>query len=171
VGYEEGADEKALAYAKKKPDIVAGSMAEFTKERYGVDVLKVEVPINMKYVEGTKSFGGQKAYSREEAKALFLKAATSSTKPFIYLSAGVSNDEFTESLALAAESGVRYAGVLCGRATWKDGMAVYGKEGAAAFRRWLETKGVENIDNVNLALKPASPWFSFYGAKSADELA
>ena len=52
------------------------------------------------------------------------------TKPFIYLSAGVSNAEFTESLALAAESGVRFSGVLCGRATWKDGIPVYAKEGA-----------------------------------------
>ena len=105
VGYEEGADEKGLEYAKKKPDIVKDSMAEFTKDRYGVDVLKVEVPINMKFVEGAKSFGGQKAYTRKEAMQLFLDAATAATKPFIYLSAGVSNAEFNESLALAAESG------------------------------------------------------------------
>ncbi len=30
-------------------------MAEFTKDRYGVDVMKVEVPINMKFVEGAKA--------------------------------------------------------------------------------------------------------------------
>ena len=58
VGYEEGADEKGLAYAKKKPHIVTESMREFSKARYGVDVLKVEVPVNMKFVEGTKSFKG-----------------------------------------------------------------------------------------------------------------
>src|SRR4249920_4001620 len=67
VGYEEGADEKGLEFAKKKPQIVTGSMAEFTKERYGVDVMKVEMPINMKFVEGAKAFGGQKAYSKQEA--------------------------------------------------------------------------------------------------------
>jgi tagatose 1,6-diphosphate aldolase len=171
VGYDEGLDEKGLEYAKKKPEIVTGSMAEFTKDRYGVDVLKVEVPINMKFVEGAKAFGGQAAYTRDQAKQLFLKSAKVVTKPFIYLSAGVSNAEFTESLALAAESGVRFAGVLCGRATWKDGMAVYGKQGGGAFRAWLEKQGVENIKNVNAALKPASPWFSFYGATSADQLA
>lgn len=171
VGYEEGADEKGLAYAKKKPDVVAGAMAEFTKDRYGVDVMKVEVPINMKFVEGAAANkSGEVAYTREEAKALFLKATEASTKPFIYLSAGVSNAEFTESLALAGESGVRFSGVLCGRATWKDGMPVYAKEGADAFRRWLETKGVENIQNVNAALKVAKPWFSFYGAASVDDL-
>src|SRR6476620_1646289 len=162
VGYEEGIDEKGLEFAKKKPEIVTASMAEFTKDRYGVDVMKVEVPINMQFVEGAKSFKGQKAYTRDEAKQLFLKCAKVATKPFIYLSAGVSNAEFTESLALAAESGVKFSGVLCGRATWKDGMSVYAKQGAAAFRKWLEGQGVENIKNVNAALKPASQWYSFY---------
>jgi tagatose 1,6-diphosphate aldolase len=172
VGYEEGADEKGLEYAKKKPSIVTGAMKEFTKDRYGVDVMKVEIPVNMKFVEGSKaSGGGPAAYSRKEAANWFLEAAKVSTKPFIYLSAGVSNAEFTEGLQLAAESGVNYSGVLCGRATWKDGISVFAKDGAGAFRQWLDTKGVENIKNVNEAIKPAHPWFSFYGAKSADELA
>ena len=158
VGYEEGADEKGVEYAKKKPEIVTASMAEFTKDRYGVDVMKVEVPINMKYVEGARAYAGAKAYTRDEARQYFLSAAKVATKPFIYLSAGVSNAEFTESLALAAESGVKFAGVLCGRATWKDGIPVYAKQGAEAFRAWLSTKGVENINNVNAALKAATPW-------------
>src|SRR6185436_14863450 len=128
-------------------------MREFTKDRYGVDVMKVEIPINMQYVEGAKSNKtGQVAYTRAEARQKFLDAATATDKPFIYLSAGVSNAEFTEGLGLAAESGVKYSGVLCGRATWKDGMAIYGKQGAAAFRTWLEQQGVENIKNVNAAL-------------------
>src|SRR5213082_3754708 len=36
VGYEEGADEKGLEFARKKPEIVKASMREFSKERYGV---------------------------------------------------------------------------------------------------------------------------------------
>src|ERR1700742_3609993 len=44
VGYAvDGGDEKYLAYAKIKPDVVSCSMAEFGKARYNVDVLKVEV--------------------------------------------------------------------------------------------------------------------------------
>lgn len=170
VGYEEGADEKGLEFAKKKPRIVTESMREFTKDRYGVDVMKVEVPINMKYVEGTKTFGGQKAYSRQEAMDFFRRSAEVATRPFIYLSAGVSNAEFTESLELAAEAGTRFSGVLCGRATWKDGIPIYAKQGAAAFRQWLESEGVKNIENVNARLKAARPWFEFYGMKSADAL-
>ena len=171
VGYQEGVDEKGPEFARKKPEIVAGSMQEFTKDRYGVDVMKVEVPVNMKYVEGARAFGGTKAYSKQEAMDFFRRAADVATRPFIYLSAGVSNAEFTESLELAAESGVRFSGVLCGRATWKDGISVYAKQGGDAFRKWLESEGVQNINNVNARLKAARPWFAFYGAESAAELA
>lgn len=162
VGYEEGADEKGLDFARKKPEIVSQSMAEFSKDRYGVDVLKVEVPVNMKFVEGSKSYGGQNAYTRQEAMEHFRKAAAVATKPFIYLSAGVSNAEFNESLALAAEAKVKFNGVLCGRATWKDGIPVYAKQGAKAFEQWLKTEGVRNIQNVNESLKAATPWYSIY---------
>ena len=85
-------------------------MAEFSKDRYGVDVLKVEVPVNMKFVEGASVCTGPAAYTRDEAKKHFLAAATATNKPFIYLSAGVSNAEFTETLELVAESGVKYRG-------------------------------------------------------------
>jgi len=167
VGYDEGADEKGLEYAKKKPEIVTESMREFSKKKYGVDVLKVEVPVNMKFVEGVKSYGGQKAYSKKEAIDLFHKAASVATKPFIYLSAGVSNAEFAETLELAVETGVKFNGVLCGRATWKDGIAIYAKQGAGAFRKWLETEGVKNIDNVNDKLRAASSWHSIYETEPA----
>ena len=124
----------------------------------------------MKFVEGSSVNSGEVAYTRKEAKRLFLKSAKAAKKPFIYLSAGVTNAEFTESLALAGESGVRFSGVLCGRATWKDGIPIYAKQGAKAFRHWLSTQGVENIKNVNAALEPASSWYGFYGASSPDEL-
>lgn len=161
VGYDEnGADEKSVEYAKKKPSVVAGAMKEFSKDRYGVDVLKVEVPIVMEFVEGTKAFKGTAAYSRQEALGLFRSVGESTEKPFIYLSAGVSNPVFIETLELAGESGVAFNGVLCGRATWKDGISIYAKQGADAFQHWLETVGVENITNVNKALEAATPWTS-----------
>ena len=170
VGYEEGADEKSADFARKKPDVVLGSMREFTKDRYGVDVMKVEVPVNLTFVEGARAFGGTRVYTKQQALDAFRKTADVATRPFIYLSAGVSNAEFTESLEIAAEAGTRFSGVLCGRATWKDGIPIYAKQGAAAFRTWLLDKGVQNIENVNNHLKPARPWFEFYGAQSVDEL-
>ncbi len=171
VGYDAaGGDEKSLAYAKRKPEIVSGSMAEFGKERYNVDVLKVEVPVEMSYVEGTRAYGGEKAYTRAEALQHFRDAETMTHKPFIYLSAGVSNPVFIETLELAAESGTKFNGVLCGRATWKDGIPIFAKQGPEAFEQWLNTTGVENISNVNKALEAASPWYLKFGANSMEEL-
>jgi tagatose 1,6-diphosphate aldolase len=170
VGYEEGADEKGIAFARKKPDVVARSMAEFSKPQYAVDVLKVEVPVNMAYVAGSKACKGDAAYTREQAKEHFLRAATAAKRPFIYLSAGVSNEVFIETLDLAVESGVKFSGVLCGRATWKDAIPVYAKQGAKALEDWLSEQGVKNIENVNDRLKGASSWYSFYGASSPSAL-
>jgi tagatose 1,6-diphosphate aldolase len=56
--------------------------------------------------------------------------------------------------------------VLCGRATWKDGIPVYGKHGGKAFREWLSAKGVENIENVNQSLRAAKSWFPQYGVSA-----
>lgn len=170
VGYDEKLDEKSLDYAKKKPEIVIGSMQEYSKPQYMVDVLKVEVPVEMKFVSGTRAFAGTAAYDKAEAKELFLKAASVAKKPFIYLSAGVSNPQFCETLELAAEAGVKFSGVLCGRATWKDGIPVYGKGGLAALEDWLSDQGVKNIEEVNARLQAARPWYGFYGVASAAAL-
>lgn len=159
VGYDhQGGDEKGFEYAKKKPDIVIGAMKEFSKPQYQVDMLKVEVPVNAEFVEGSSVFKGPSAYTRKEALELYRKAADEATKPFIYLSAGVGNAEFVESLNMAAEAGTSYSGVLCGRATWKEGIPVYAKQGMKALEDWLEDKGVKNINAVNEAIKPAKPW-------------
>jgi tagatose 1,6-diphosphate aldolase len=161
VGYPtvEGEEENSLAFAKKKPEIVRKSMEEFSKDRYHVDVLKVEIPVNMKFVQGAKAFKGEAAYTKDEAKDLFRKTAKATTKPFIYLSAGVSDEEFRESLELAIEAGVAFNGVLCGRATWKEGIPVYAKSGAAALEKWLSDRGVQNIQALNAVLeKGAKPW-------------
>ncbi len=160
VGYPtSGEEEKGIEFAKKKPEIVAKSMEEFSKDRYHVDVLKVEVPVNMQFVKGTRSFKGEVAYDKEQAKDLFRKTAAVTKKPFIYLSAGVSDDEFRESLELAAESGVTFNGVLCGRATWKEGIPVYAKAGVKALEDWLVDRGVQNIQALNKVLEyAAKPW-------------
>jgi len=163
VGYKEGMDEKGPDYAKIKPEIVTKYMQEFTKPRYNVDVLKLEIPINMQYVEGARSFKGTKVYSKKEALDHYRATATATNKPFIYLSAGVSNPEFIEDLEYAAEAGVKFNGVLCGRATWKDGIPIYAQQGGKAFEAWLKDEGVKNINNVNDALKAATPWYSIYG--------
>jgi len=164
VGYDpKGGDEKCLEFAKHKPDVVKKSMEEFSKPQYKVDVLKVEVPINAEYVEGSSVYKGQKAYTRDEALRHFRESAAVAAKPFIYLSAGVSNAQFTESLKMASEAGTDYSGVLCGRATWKESVPVYAKQGVKALEDWLQREGVKNITAVNDAIKSAKPWYSKMG--------
>ncbi|MDX2151487.1 MAG: tagatose 1,6-diphosphate aldolase [Bryobacteraceae bacterium] len=162
-----GGDEKGPEFAKAKPDIVLRSMAEFSKDIYHVDVLKVEVPINADYVEGSSVFKGTKVYTRTEALMHFRNAAGVATRPFIYLSAGVSNDQFTESLRMASEAGTGFSGVLCGRATWKEGIPVYAKQGVKALEDWLSSEGVKNINAVNDAIRGATPWFVKFGLAPA----
>ena len=59
---------------------------------------------------------------------------------------------------MASESGTDYSGVLCGRATWKEGLPVYATQGLKALEDWLGTEGIKNINAVNDALKPAKSW-------------
>jgi tagatose 1,6-diphosphate aldolase len=171
IAYDDAMDDKSLEFAKVKPRYVTAYMEEFSKPQYGVDVLKVEVPVNVKYVEGMRVFGGQAAYSRDEAKELFQQAAAVSKKPFIYLSAGVTDEVFRETLELAAEADTPFSGVLCGRATWQDGIPVYGQQGAGALEAWLEDRGVKNITALNQVLaQGAKPWWTLYGGREQVEV-
>jgi len=164
-------DEKSFEFARLKPKYVTAYMEEFSKSRYGVDVLKVEVPVNMKFVDGTRAFGGQAAYTRQEAMGFFRSAADAATKPFIYLSAGVSDEVFRETLELAIEAGTSFSGVLCGRATWQDGIPIYAKEGSPGLERWLNDRGVQNIQALNEILtQGAKPWWTIYGGKDNFEV-
>ena len=107
VSYDaQNADAGSLEYAKVKPHKVNDMMKEFSKPQYKVDVLKVEVPVNMNYVEGST-----------------------------------------------------FNGVLCGRATWKNGVKPFIEAGEAAAREWLQSTGRENIESLNKVLaQTASSW-------------
>jgi tagatose 1,6-diphosphate aldolase len=160
VSYDaENDDVKSKAYAKVKPHKVIGAMKEFSKPQYNVDVLKVEVPVDMNFVEGFTE--GETAYSKEEAAAFFKEQSAATELPFIFLSAGVSAKLFQETLKFAKESGSTFNGVLCGRATWKDGVAPFATNGEQAGRDWLQDTGKNNIEELNVVLKEsASSWFN-----------
>lgn len=159
LGYDvHGEGESSLEYARRKPEIVLKSIEEFTRERYWADVLKVEIPIQMAYVEGTRAFNGHKLHSVAEAMEITRAAAALTPKPIVYLSAGVSSQVFVETLELAVASGVAFHGVLGGRATWQDGVPVYVKHGAVALEEWLNTAGLRNVKDINNVLRSAQPW-------------
>jgi tagatose 1,6-diphosphate aldolase len=166
VSYDDEMDEKGREFARIKPDVVVRSVQEFCKPRYAVDVIKIGVPVNMNFVQSTQFANGQSLYTRQEAAALFRRASDACSLPFIYLSEGVSNETFADALALAAESGSEFSGVLCGRATWQDAVSVFVQHGEAALDSWLNDQGVKNIQNVNACLAPARPWHAKRSARS-----
>ena len=152
-------DAKGKDYARVKPHKVNEMMKEFSKDRYQVDVLKVEVPVNMNYVEGFAKEATDVVYTKEEALNYFKEQSDSTHLPFIFLSAGVSAKLFQDTLYFAKEAGSTFNGVLCGRATWKDSVEVFVKEGKKAAIEWLNTQGKQNMDELNEALNAtASSW-------------
>ncbi|WP_099224145.1 tagatose 1,6-diphosphate aldolase [Listeria costaricensis] len=149
-------DEKILdtgspAYSKMKPRKVLEAMRIFGHPDYRVDVLKVEVPVNMAYVEG---FGAEEAlWSRQEAAEIFKKQSDLAEVPYIFLSAGVSAELFQQTLVFAKEAGAEFHGVLCGRANWRGGAEAFRTNGIDNARTWLAAEGRENIQALDLVLK------------------
>ena len=158
LAYDEKiADASSAEYAKVKPRKVIEAMKVFSDPRFNIDVLKVEVPVNVKYVEG---FGdGEVVHTKEEAAAFFKQQDEATNLPYIYLSAGVAAKLFQETLVFAHESGANFNGVLCGRATWAGSVKDYIEQGEEAARQWLWTSGFQNIDELNQVLKQtATSW-------------
>ncbi|HDC3539377.1 TPA: tagatose-bisphosphate aldolase [Staphylococcus aureus] len=150
-------DNGSVEFAKVKPRKVNEAMKLFSESRFNVDVLKVEVPVNMKYVEGFAE--GEVVYTKEEAAQHFKDQDAATNLPYIYLSAGVSAELFQETLKFAHEAGAKFNGVLCGRATWSGAVQVYIEQGEDAAREWLRTTGFKNIDDLNKVLKDtATSW-------------
>ena len=151
------ADNSTAEFAKLKPRKVIEAMKEFSNPRYNVDVLKVEVPVNMKYVEGFAD--GEVVYTKEEAASYFKQQDEATNLPYIYLSAGVSAKLFQDTLKFACDSGAKFNGVLCGRATWANGVEVFAKDGEEATVNWLNTVGRKNIEELNEVVeRTATSW-------------
>ncbi|WP_026906936.1 tagatose-bisphosphate aldolase [Paucisalibacillus globulus] len=151
-------DVKSEAYAKVKPHKVIEAMKVFSDERFHVDVLKVEVPVNMAFVEGYTN--GPVVYTKDEASKYFKLQSEVSNIPFIFLSAGVSAELFQQTLLFAKDAGSTFNGVLCGRATWKDSVAIFSEQGEEKAVEWLQTQGRKNIEELNTVLeRTATPWF------------
>lgn len=149
-------DNNSNEYAKVKPHKVNDMMKEFSKPQYKVDVLKVEVPVNMNVVEG---FGEEIIYTKAAAAAYFKEQSESTHLPFIFLSAGVSTNLFQDTLEFAKESGSTFNGVLCGRATWKNGVHHFVANGEESTRKWLQSEGKENIKSLNKVVeRTATSW-------------
>lgn len=125
-----------------------------------MDVLKVGVPANLAFVEGSAGLRGEALFRHSDAIAHYRRAVAGARIPFIYLSEGVSNETFQFALELATEAGIMFSGVLCWRATWQDGVPFFAKDGAKALDDWLLSEGVQKIKNLNRCRGAAHSWFS-----------
>ena len=136
-------------YARIKPELVQAATQLFAESRFHADVLKVEVPVDLNYVEG---FGEAHRSHEETLEAFRFAAAPASQHELVYLSAGVSFDWFEASLQLASEAGVEFGGFMCGRALWSDAVAVFGAGGEDKLRQWLTDVGVARLERLIKAL-------------------
>ncbi|CAJ1189291.1 Tagatose 1,6-diphosphate aldolase [Companilactobacillus paralimentarius] len=151
-------DVKSAEYAKVKPHKVIEAMKEFSKPQYHIDVLKVEVPINLDYVEG---FNGDNpvVYTKDEAIKYFKEQSDATNLPYIFLSAGVTAQAFRDELHLAKDADAKFNGVLCGRATWRGAIEPFAKDGEEAGKKWMNDQGKKNIEELNEVLaETATSW-------------
>lgn len=159
----EGLGSKSSEFAEKKPAVVKYFMTEFSKKEYGIDLLKVEVPVSIFNIEGYNQYENyEPVFSKEEAADYYRTCSDESLLPFIYLSGGVTNEQFIETLQFAKESGSKFSGSLCGRAIWKDGVELFATEGKNEFYQWLESTASDNLSKVKKVIhESATPWTDF----------
>ena len=147
--YEQEGDYK---HRFAKYDKILAACKEFSQNKYGVDVLKVEIPIDMSKTQGfceEQEF----LFSKKEAEEYFLKLNEAcGPVGFVFLSAGVSASMFRDSLRFAKEAGSKHKGVLCGRATWAPAVKKFCEsEREAAL--WLQSDGLVNLCELSRVLE------------------
>ena len=96
----------------KKAEHVLASVEEFAKPAYGVDVFKLESPVNAADADGSA-----------EVQALFDEMGRLAGRPWVMLSAGAGKAEFRNVLDHAFRAGA--SGFLAGRAIWLDAFRNY----------------------------------------------
>jgi tagatose 1,6-diphosphate aldolase len=142
-------DGMSAEFAKVKPGLVRAATADFADPRFGIDILKVEIPVNFNFVEGF----GKPHMSRADAERAFVDAAAAAGDiPLLYLSAGVTFEQFRDALAFSRQSGVDPLGFMCGRAIWSDAIGIFGSDGPAAMERWMQTTGRDRLAKLKEAI-------------------
>ena len=137
----------------KKSDHVLNSVEEFSKPEYGIDVFKLESPVNANQLKDDDFWA-------------FEELGKLAGRPWVMLSAGAGKEDFKRVLKLAFKAGA--SGFLAGRAIWLD-----------AFNNYPEWEKIRSELNkianpylyeiCQLAQNNAHPWdqHSCYGSKGS----
>ncbi|MFK7866233.1 MAG: tagatose 1,6-diphosphate aldolase [Alphaproteobacteria bacterium] len=102
---------------QKNADIVLETVHEFAKDDYMVDIFKLESPLNAADIP---SFDSPDAAS---CQALFDEMGKLAGRPWVMLSAGASQQQFTTIMRYAYQAGA--SGFLAGRAIWQEAFKAY----------------------------------------------
>lgn len=128
----------------KKADDVLASVEEFAKPDYGVDVFKLESPVNAADADGSA-----------EVQAVFDEMGRLAGRPWVMLSAGAGKAEFRKVLEHAFKAGA--SGFLAGRAIWLD--AFNGYPDWSRIRAGLDGEAVDYMHDIcALADENAANW-------------
>ena len=104
-----------LSWQNKKYEQVISSIKEFSKQKYNVDIFKVESPVDESEINKANYSKNLKIFRK-------LNTATNN-KPWVMLSSGMSKQKFIDCLKLAYESGA--SGYLAGRSIWLSAFDQY----------------------------------------------
>ncbi|MEK6217475.1 MAG: tagatose 1,6-diphosphate aldolase, partial [Boseongicola sp.] len=140
----------------KKSDHVLASVEEFAKPDYGVDVFKLESPVNAADADGSP-----------EVQALFDEMGRLAGRPWVMLSAGAGKPQFKKVLGHAFAAGA--SGFLAGRAIWLDAFSAY--PDWTKIKDELERDAVDYLTEIgDLANGHATNWATHacFGANGAE---
>lgn len=152
------ADVLDAGYAKEKPHRVIDAARTFSAPEFGVDVLKMEFPGNLKFTEEfqDRPYGAGKAvYSLDDVRSYNKQLNEASGVPWVILSAGVDPDEFIENIQISNAAGA--SGFLCGRAVWKHIIKQYPNE--AAMTDFIRNEAAHHFNRILDANTNALPWY------------
>ena len=135
----------SLDYAYLKPQLVENATKTFSNPKFNINYLKVEVPVDLSFVEG---FGDPIIKQKEAIKFFKDASIAASGIPLLYLSAGVSFEWFKASLKMAVKAEVDCSGFMCGRAIWSEAIKVFGEQGEEGLKSWLNSTGQNRLNEL-----------------------
>ncbi len=146
-------------YAAKKPQLVLDSVRYYADERFGVDLLKLEFPADLKYCRefSAGAFDGrarESVYSLAEVETFLHDLHAVCNVPWVMLSAGVGPHEFSLNLELAFRAGA--SGFLAGRAVWLDALDSY--PNLHEIERRLRKHSLPYLRQISAMADAATPW-------------
>lgn len=144
-------------WAREKPHRVVDAARTFSDPSFGVDVLKMEFPGNLKYTAEYRNrpFGsGTVLHTLDEIRDFNRQLDRASSVPWVILSAGVDPEEFIENIGISNGAGA--SGFLCGRAVWKHIVRSYPDPDAMA--EYIRNEASGYFDAILNANAGATPW-------------